>query len=165
MTPAKQQKMKDGKRFCSDCHTYRELHEYSPCPRSGYRSRCKSCESVRVRKYIAANREKVALAKRNTALKANYGITLDRYNEMLANQNGTCLICPATQANLTGRYRSLAVDHDRTCCSSSRSCGKCIRGLLCNTCNRAIGLFQDDVELLQKAINYLVAYTRKEKRD
>jgi len=73
-----------------------------------------------------------------------YGITLDDYNKMFAEQEGKCSIC-GTHVCSTGR--ALAVDHDH-------ETGK-VRGLLCANCNTALGKFNDDVELLKKAIDYL----------
>jgi hypothetical protein len=49
----------------------------------------------------------------------------------------------------------LSIDHDHACCPGRISCGKCIRGLLCNRCNRALGLLGDSIELLKKMIAYL----------
>jgi hypothetical protein len=49
----------------------------------------------------------------------------------------------------------LAVDHDHNCCPSKKTCGKCIRGLLCMDCNRGLGYFRDDTARLDRAISYL----------
>lgn len=78
-------------------------------------------------------------------LQKNYGITLDDYYQMLDNQNGCCAVCNALPP--TGRKKYLAVDHDH-------DTGK-VRGLLCDNCNRAIGLLKDNVEVLDKASEYL----------
>lgn len=82
-----------------------------------------------------------------------YGITSQEYFELLDRQNGVCAICGKT--NPSGRR--LSVDHDHFCCASTKSCGKCIRGLLCELCNRGLGNFKDDPLLLENAINYLHA--------
>jgi hypothetical protein len=42
------------------------------------------------------------------------------------------------------------------CCPGKKSCGKCIRGLLCARCNSAIGLFDEDPVTLHAAVEYLV---------
>lgn len=76
---------------------------------------------------------------REYRLTFKYGITTDEYNEKHKNQNGQCAICE-------DRVK-LVVDH----CHKTEE----IRGLLCNPCNQAIGLFKDRVELLSKAIDYL----------
>lgn len=92
---------------------------------------------------LRANREKPQTV-RNTQLKIKYGITLDRYNEMLAGQGNACAICrePAT--------RTLHVDH---CHATGR-----VRALLCAKCNAGLGCYRDDTELMKKAIAYLEAH-------
>jgi len=84
-----------------------------------------------------------------------YNITIERYNNISKNQNSKCAICGSNQSELRNK---LSVDHDHKCCQGEKSCGKCIRGLICGNCNRGIGLFGDSVELLQAAINYLKQY-------
>lgn len=80
-----------------------------------------------------------------------YGVTWEQYEQMLADQNGTCAICPRTSS---GKGRPLDVDHDHVT-------GKA-RGLLCSRCNRGISFFLDDPELLRSAIAYLEMYIEKE---
>lgn len=83
----------------------------------------------------------------------NHGITAERYAEMLAAQGGVCAIC--RKACSTGRR--LAVDHDHSCCPGSRSCGQCIRGLLCMKCNAGLGHLDDNYDLVMTAAAYLLA--------
>ena len=69
-----------------------------------------------------------------------YGITVEDYERMLADQGGGCAICGATAED---NGRALAIDHDHGCCPEQlRSCGKCVRGLLCSPCNVAVGYFE-----------------------
>lgn len=63
-----------------------------------------------------------------------------------------CWIC--------GRKEDLHIDHDHSCCDRNitgkkQTCGKCVRGCLCKSCNFGLGFFGDDVKLLQRAILYL----------
>lgn len=88
-----------------------------------------------------ANPEKVARIARNSALKANYGITIDEYDAMFKAQRGKCAVCGEKYG------RTLHVDH----CHQTNV----VRGLLCQKCNMAIGLLQDSVKLLNRAISYL----------
>jgi hypothetical protein len=81
---------------------------------------------------------------RNNHLKNKYGITQDDYNQMFENQKGCCSICGKHQSEVS---RALSVDHNH-------KNGE-IRGLLCHTCNSAIGKFYDDITLLENAISYL----------
>jgi hypothetical protein len=48
------------------------------------------------------------------------------------------------------------VDHQHSCCpGKSNSCGRCVRGLLCISCNSAIGMFDENVEVLRRAAAYV----------
>lgn len=86
--------------------------------------------------------------KRDGIVRRQYGITLAQYDEMCADQNGKCAIC-GNSDEVEGRR--LAIDH----CHDS---GK-VRGLLCGKCNRGLGLFYDNQELLGNAISYLTKYS------
>lgn len=74
--------------------------------------------------------------------------------EALVRERGeACGICGV---NVIQGAMALAIDHDHKCCPwSGRSCGKCIRGLLCSNCNTGLGSFKDDVTLLSRAAEYL----------
>jgi hypothetical protein len=89
-----------------------------------------------------------AEAQRHYGLMRYYGIDLAKYQEMLLAQNGVCAICfkPETSV-VNGKIKPLAVDH----CHNSEK----IRGLLCARCNQAIGLLNEDVNILSSAIGYL----------
>ncbi len=80
---------------------------------------------------------------KNTRLKKMFGISLDEYEAMLVSQGGVCAICGGVQK----AGASLCVDH---CHVTER-----IRGLLCHRCNRAIGFFEDNKDLLTRAVSYL----------
>lgn len=73
------------------------------------------------------------------------GITSNDYFDMLKSQNYKCAICDSEIGDKAGNR--LYVDHNH-------KTGK-VRGLLCMNCNFAIGQFQDDVNLLKRAIEYL----------
>jgi hypothetical protein len=77
-----------------------------------------------------------------------YGVPDEEYHEMHAEQNGRCAICGEPETLVKkGRVISLSVDHDH-------NSGKA-RGLLCNVCNRGLGLFRDNIDYLKNAIDYL----------
>ena len=82
-----------------------------------------------------------------------FGITLEQYNEMREEQNYSCKICQRHESEFAV---SMAVDHDHSCCSErKRSCGKCIRGLLCSNCNRGIGHLMEDIVIMERSIQYV----------
>ena len=76
------------------------------------------------------------------SLKNYYGITVEQYTILLESQNSVCKICGLPEPR--GR---LVVDHNHS--------NNAIRGLLCHNCNRALGVFNDNSDLLASAINYL----------
>lgn len=86
--------------------------------------------------------------KKGNKLLYRYGITFEMYNQLFDKQKGKCAICKKHQLSLN---KSLCVDH----CHIT---GK-VRGLLCNTCNIGLGKFNDDLDILQKAMSYLLTPT------
>lgn len=79
--------------------------------------------------------------KRAYELRTKYGITPEQYQGMLQEQEGKCGICL--------NVGKLNVDH---CHETSK-----VRGLLCDNCNQALGKFKDDLNILERAANYLRA--------
>jgi len=85
------------------------------------------------------------------------GVDAQRYQEMLREQNGVCAIChqPETAPDkASGKVKDLAIDHDHKTGA--------IRALLCSNCNRGLGLFNDDPELLGKAKSYLARHSAQD---
>lgn len=78
-------------------------------------------------------------------LKHRYNLSYEKYLEMKKSQSNKCLICEADEKE--SKNGRLVVDH----CHST---GK-IRGLLCDKCNNGLGRFNDNIETLRSAINYL----------
>jgi hypothetical protein len=77
-----------------------------------------------------------------------YGLSAADYSALLEKQDGVCDICRRSpRILLGGRLKALAVDHDH-------ETGR-VRGLLCDCCNRALGMLRDDVQTLKAAIRYL----------
>lgn len=66
-------------------------------------------------------------------------------------KQGGCAVCHTFNPGTKG----WCVDHDHTCCPGNASCGSCIRGILCGSCNLALGQFKDDAEVARSAATYL----------
>ena len=76
-------------------------------------------------------------------MKRKYGITLEDYERMFEEHGGVCAICGESRPE----ERTLHLDHDH-------ETGK-IRGLLCFRCNNALGDFEEQYALFQRAADYL----------
>lgn len=119
---------------------------------------CRRCEAWLPTAEFSTNKARRDLltaycrrCERDKALIHNYGITIDQHEAMLASQGGGCAICGGP----TKDGRAFFVDHDHSCCPGQRTCGKCVRGLLCGDCNLGIGYFDDDIARMEQAITYL----------
>ena len=117
-----------------------------------YANLCKKCQSLRNKRGRLKNIREFKEKERTKSLFENYKISDENYKKLLMFQDFRCAICKTHQSKLT---KSLGVDHDHLCCPGKKSCGNCIRGLLCQKCNMAIGLFSDNKKLLNSAIIYL----------
>lgn len=123
---------------CSNCFKSKPLDEFYKDSRSysGRYSICKDCYT-------------------NKSFIRMYGITKQQYDELYKNQNGLCAICNQVPSG-KGSHARLHVDHNHKTNE--------VRGLLCGKCNWAIGYFNDNPELLEKAIKYLGAQSTETRR-
>jgi hypothetical protein len=103
---------------------------------------------LKSKKYYHNNKLKI----KNYLLNKKYGLSLNEYIEKWKGQKGKCEICNKefSESNIFSKPHNLVVDHNHYT--------KQIRGLLCNSCNRALGLFQDKNNIVQKAYEYLTKW-------
>ena len=130
-------KVVDGQAYkqCTWCKEYKLLSEFYVSLKNsmGLSPPCKECLSS----YYKNRNTKEKNRKDNLD---RYGLTIEKYDLMYAQQEGKCAIC--------GIYKEvLDVDH----CHKSNK----VRKLLCNICNKGLGSFGDNIELMEKAISYL----------
>ena len=103
----------------------------------------------------SASRERAydpaAVKRWNRAYKLKaYGLTPERFARMLVDQNNACAMCftPFPEGQMP------RIDHDHACCPGEKSsCGRCIRGLLCVSCNTALGIIERRYELARAYLN------------
>ena len=147
------------KPWCKVCVKEYDLAEDDPkrvMPRKiqGIKIHCRYCKQYLDKKRFYG---KLTYCKECTKLVGHsgnlrkYGMTMDDYMDMEEEQNKVCKICGEPEKH----KKRLSVDHDHVCCSGPTSCGKCIRGLLCSTCNKVLGQVKDNPKTLQAMINYL----------
>lgn len=145
---------------CNGCRKVLPIDRFRKM-RNGYRrGRCGLCEGLRIKKrsderrrtrvcsdceqkFVGYNRRCNQCHQINRITK-RYNITRQQLDQMYRDQNNRCRIC--------NRKRKLVVDHDHRCCGRGRSCGKCVRGLLCSRCNLRLGWFESHH---QSIIKYL----------
>lgn len=136
---------------CTVCEEEKPLSAFykMKASKDGHGYRCKTCDNTARKKWKEKNPLRSAYSERNRRLKYVYGIDIPTYEKMFKEQNHCCAICGASENSTVGERKdwNFAVDH----CHKTGS----VRGLLCNSCNRALGLFQDNPEFLSKAITYL----------
>lgn len=144
---------------CSTCQTEKPRGEFhkNKTTFDGLQNRCKACSLIAARaQYARVGRPDNAARSRewrannprlakDHKLKSVYGIELGWYEKTLATQEGRCAICETTNPGGRGDFH---VDH----CHDTGT----VRRLLCANCNVGIGHFKHSVELLQKAIAYLM---------
>lgn len=163
-------------KFCTGCQTEKPVSQFNKNKgrKDGLNGHCKDCFKAWIdqnkdrvlengRKYKQANKEEIKAkrpayhAKKRVHIRKNlrqrrlmvrYGITEEEYRLMIGLQEGCCAIC-RVQFDFIGvnKGNKPEIDH----CHATNK----IRGILCGNCNRALGLFKDDVDALQEAINYL----------
>lgn len=128
---ARRTDIRDGKKRCSVCHEWKHLADYpkSKTGRDGLDHRCRGCHRDRRLRYTIEQ----------------HGITWDEYQAMLEAQNHACALCFRGHSEV-----SLGIDHDH-------ATGR-VRGLLCRSCNAALGQFQDDPAALRRAADFIEAH-------
>lgn len=151
-------------KVCSKCKTEKESTEfYKRNDRSsGLHSQCKDCTkewkeaNAEWLKEYRSQPETRAMQAKNTRRwrLMKYSLTLEQYDQMALDQKNLCAICLRPETKGKGKVLPLAVDHDHSCCIEG-SCGKCVRGLLCDNCNTGIARFKDSPETLRRAAEYL----------
>ena len=137
---------------CTKCGEEKQLSEFwqksyvKKDGTKGFRPSCKQCEiSKKLEKYHQGGGKEEQKKRSFRALMHSYGITEEIYQQEREKQNYKCLLCGADE--IDQHHGRLFVDH----CHKT---GK-YRGLLCTTCNTGLGAFKDNVEVMQKAIEYL----------
>jgi hypothetical protein len=160
-------------RLCGEVKPLSEYHRASTA-RDGHRGECKACfrklsaaryradpdrVKQRVRKWQADNPDRVAATReqyiadgrkaandRRSYLMRKFGITPERYDEMLRAQDGGCAVCQKPPRDDI----SLHVDHDHVTGA--------VRGLLCFSCNAALGHLNEDRERITALSIYLLEH-------
>lgn len=133
---------------CTKCNQVKDINLFAKGKSysDGRRNYCKKCHSRYVTQYIKNNPSKRSKSDYKRRFK-RHGLTEEQYESLQKMYSGKCHSCKERDA--------VNIDHDHLCCSGPYSCGKCVRGVLCNQCNTALGLLNDDVAKIKKLIEYI----------
>lgn len=142
---------------CSTCGFEKPLEEYH---RKGkyYYSKCKVCWRACTKAHYANNKryykEKAHTWRKvgvpdgyNRMYISKYNLSESDFVKLYAKHDGMCHICLINPAT--------CVDHDHSCCPGKSSCGECVRGLLCTSCNHGLGNFRDNNATILRAAQYV----------
>ena len=136
---------------CRDCGEVKPLEAFplQKLGRLGRHPLCKPCRAAQERRRYA--RQRVEILERSRldperrrrvrwrALQRKYQLHQTEFEALFAAQRGCCAICE--------RRARLLVDHDHT--------SGAVRGLLCASCNFALGELGDDPARCEAAASYL----------
>ncbi len=131
-------------------------------PKSGS---CKLCRKEFTKKWQEDNRDIYLRTKREKAkeyrkrhgsskfqfqkIRLTYNLSEEDFIKLKESQDNKCAVCKLEFTNTP------QVDHNHSCCSGNKSCGKCVRGLLCIPCNIALGCLRDSIDNCLSAADYL----------
>ena len=127
---------------CTKCGEEKPKSEFykQKTHKDGFRSQCKACTNKHGKQY--RKNDEYVENRRKYILKHKHGLTSKQYNEMFEKQNGLCAICGKPEVK-----KWLDVDHNH---KTNK-----IRGLLCGSCNRMLGLAKDNDQILILGALYL----------
>lgn len=140
-------------KICSKCKVKKNLELFAKGKnyKDGYRGTCKRCHTDYMIEYYRKNeKQRTTKNETNSGSDVNWKrhkISEETFKQMVAKFEGKCHTCK--------RNKATNIDHDHSCCPGYRSCGKCVRGVLCNQCNMTLGLVKESVEVLQNLIKYI----------
>ncbi len=116
-------KPRPGYLWCFSCRAEKPDDEMAGAAttrsRGRYTGECKVCRT-----------DRGSTERRRQYIWQFYQLSLEEYNVLLVKQGGVCAICGEPP-----KKNNLSVDHNHDCCSGKKSCGKCLRGILCVRCN------------------------------
>jgi len=135
-------------RTCKICGLEKPIDQFTKQGQY-YRHRCKLCNTRRVQAYYETHPDRYAkwAESQSQTRYRKHGLTKTQFSDMVNTNGAMCAIC--------GERPWTDIDHDHRCCPGSYSCGKCVRGLLCNQCNVAAGLLRDNPGTIRSMLRYI----------
>lgn len=149
----------EERRICVRCNFEKPLVEFVRARpghgRGGRKTYCKKCNNASIKQWVADNQQRAYDISRRARVKKRFGISVERYDEIVAFQGGVCAVCRKPE---TFRHpRSKASGPDRLGVDHCHASGV-IRGLLCRRCNGALGEMETFDGGFSAAVSALAAY-------
>lgn len=136
---------------CIKCKSVKTIDQYRfRKDKNLYINECKTCEKLAYKKWAIENKEHLAKKDFRRNLRKKFNMSEAEYFTKYEQQNNGCAICKKPKST-SGRF--LAVDHNHKTLE--------IRGLLCNECNTALGLLNENPDLMQNMIDYIKKYQKQ----
>lgn len=152
--------LKSGSKMAT-CHPDKKLYCRGLCLKCYRYSLYNKDKCVETRKLWRLSddgrRRILASKKKSRHTTKRHNISFETYSNMI---RMGCAICGSPDF----RGRPPHIDHDHGCCPKPangdqiKSCGKCIRGMLCSNCNTMLGQAKDNINTLLNAVEYLKKY-------
>lgn len=156
--------------YCKECrntksrdsHVFKEKScSVDDCTKPNYSQNMCRLHYERVRRNGHTNRKiKVSSTEpyRLKEIRYRYSIDIDWY---LSKVNGPCDICGEKPYD-----NALHIDHDHSCCGNVGSCGQCVRGLVCASCNTHLrhwdkGTIRQANHLMEQVKAYIERYQQR----
>ena len=164
-------------RTCTRCNETKELNAENFCKSKRYVGGltrwCRVCANKYRNTWALGDRSEntqLHRAREFAREMKKYGTTVEWYRDKLIEQSGICALCKHLSHH-HGTIQRLQVDHNHDCCDlHTKSCGKCLRGLLCADCNIRLAPVEDVLKQgtivplagtwLSKALAYLDSYKK-----
>jgi hypothetical protein len=162
-------------KLCKKCGFEKPLDSFykNKNLKSGLGSYCKVCS----KSYYYSNRQTAPTPDKKVCKKCNLELTSDKFYGRAHTKDGLSTRCRSclVKASVSSRFKlsleeyelllskgcdacgsfdGLCIDHDHSCCPGQVTCGKCLRGVLCNSCNTAEG-FIKTIEQANGLIRYM----------
>ncbi len=135
-------------KHCPKCEITKKTSEFGSnvSKKDGLSSYCSDCIRHYSTEWKSNNRSKVRWGDKYRQSLKKYGVTKEQYQDMLRLQNHKCPICLSGLDPFDGT-KNCHIDH----CHKTGM----VRGILCFKCNVALGGFNDNLDTLRRAADYL----------
>lgn len=156
---------------CSDCKTPQLETEFNKAKENmdGLKSICNTCRNRKRRENYPNEQQKLIDRQKQSRknnpkkhrgydMKKRFGMTWEDFDKRFAEQGFKCAGCGDIESG--EKSGSWHIDHDHSCCPlpNRKTCGKCVRGILCKTCNLSLGQVKDSITRLRGLALYLENY-------